>query len=243
MTAQTVREHGLDSDHDLWIVSLDLLSVNGAVQHAVHPDRMGWDAVGYYQAAEMLALNTPRALLMTATPHRGKEWLFRALLHLVDPEVFPTVESHREPSRNVKPGRVQFLRRMKENLVDFDGTMAKLIKGRHAENQPVRLSPVEAEFYIEALDMVERYCPAIAVPLGRWSTASARRRRCTRSRRRLSVGVTAWARRCPQPPQSRLTLEATTPQPPMRPASCTKAPSRPRPRSARSTRRSPGSGC
>ena len=81
----------------------------------------------------------------------------------------------------------------------------------------MRLSPVEAEFYTEALDMVERYFPAIAVPLGRWSTASARRRRCTRSRRRSSVGGTAWARRCPQPPQSRLTLEATTPQPPMRP--------------------------
>jgi superfamily II DNA or RNA helicase len=47
---------------------------------------MGWDAVvfdeahrltpaavSYYQAGQMLALNTPRALLMTATPHRGTE--------------------------------------------------------------------------------------------------------------------------------------------------------------------------
>ncbi len=63
ITAQTVREHGLDSGHDLWVVSLDLLSVNGAVQDAVPPHRMGWDAVvfdeahrltptaaGYYQA-------------------------------------------------------------------------------------------------------------------------------------------------------------------------------------------------
>jgi len=179
ITAQTVREHGLESGHDLWIVSLDLLSVNAAVQDAVHPDRMGWDAVvfdeahrltptaaGYYQAGEMLALNTPRALLMTATPHRGKEWLFRALLHLVDPDVFPAVESNKEPSRNVKPGRVHFLRRMKEDLVDFDGT-TKLFKGRHAENQPVPLSHVEAEFYAEALDLVERYFPGTAVPLGK----------------------------------------------------------------------------
>jgi len=102
ITAQTLREHGLESGHDLWVVSLDLLSVNPAVQDAVHPDRMGWDAVvfdeahrltptavSYYQAAQMLALNVPRALMMTATPHRGKEWLFRALLHLVDPDVFP----------------------------------------------------------------------------------------------------------------------------------------------------------
>jgi superfamily II DNA or RNA helicase len=179
ITAQTVREHGLESDHDLWIVSLDLLSVNGLVQDAVHPDRMGWDAVvfdeahrltptavGYYQAGEMLALNTPRTLLMTATPHRGKEWLFRALLHLVDPEVYPPVESNKEPSRSVKPGRVHFLRRMKEDLVDFDG-VTKLFKGRHAENHSVALSPVEAEFYYEALDLVDRYFPAIAVPLGK----------------------------------------------------------------------------
>lgn len=207
ITAQTVREHGLDTGHDLWVVSLDLLSVNGAVQDAVHPDRMGWDAVvfdeahrltptavGYYQAGQMLALNTPRALLMTATPHRGKEWLFRALLHLVDPEVYPPVESNKEPSRNVKPGRVHFLRRMKEDLVDFDG-VTKLFKGRHAANEAVPLSPVEAEFYAEALDLVDRYFPAIAVPLAKmvygkraasslWSLAE------TLKRRRDGMGTT-----------------------------------------------------
>ncbi|SDY49791.1 Superfamily II DNA or RNA helicase, SNF2 family [Geodermatophilus africanus] len=206
ITAQTVREHGLESGHDLWIVSLDLLSVNGAVQDAVHPDRMGWDAVvfdeahrltptavGYYQAGEMLALNTPRALLMTATPHRGKEWLFRALLHLVDPEVFPAVENNKEPSRQVKPGRVHFLRRMKEDLVDFDGT-TKLFKGRRAENQPVRLSSVEAEFYFEALDLVDRYFPAVAVPLakmvyGKRAASSLHALAETLKRRREGMGT------------------------------------------------------
>ena len=179
ITAQTVREHGLESGHDLWIVSLDLLSVNPSVQDAVHPDRMGWDAVvfdeahrltptavSYYQAGQMLALNTPRALMMTATPHRGKEWLFRALLHLVDPDVYPPAESNKEPSRSVRPGRVHFLRRMKEDLVDFDG-VTKLFKGRHAENRSVPLTPIEADFYAGALDLVDRYFPAIAVPLGR----------------------------------------------------------------------------
>lgn len=179
ITAQTVREHGLESGHDLWIVSLDLLSVNPAVQDAVHPDRMGWDAVvfdeahrltptavSYYQAGRMLALNTPRALLMTATPHRGKEWLFRALLHLVDPDVYPPAESNKEPSRNIKPGRIHFLRRMKEDLVGFDG-VTKLFKGRHAENHSVPLTPIEAMFYADALDLVDRYFPATAVPLGR----------------------------------------------------------------------------
>ncbi len=134
ITAQTVREHALETDHDLWIVSLDLAAVNPAVQAAIHPDRAGWDVVvfdeahrltptaaSYYQAGELLALNTPRALMMTATPHRGKEWLFRALLHLVDPDVYPPVISNEEPAHAVKPGRVHFLRRMKEDLVDLDG--------------------------------------------------------------------------------------------------------------------------
>lgn len=179
ITAQTVREHALETDHDLWIVSLDLAAVNPTVQAALHPDRAGWDAVvfdeahrltptavSYYQAGQLLAVNTPRALLMTATPHRGKEWLFRALLHLVDPDVYPPVTAGEEPTHAAKPGRVHFLRRMKEDLVDFDG-VTKLFKGRHAANEPVRLNPTEADFYAEALALVDRFFPVNAVPLGR----------------------------------------------------------------------------
>jgi superfamily II DNA or RNA helicase len=179
ITAQTVREHAVETDHDLWIVSLDLVAVNPAVQAAIHPDRAGWDVVvfdeahrltptaaSYYQAGELLALNTPRAVMMTATPHRGKEWLFRALLHLVDPDVYPPVTPNEELAHAVKPGRVHFLRRMKEDLVDFDG-VTKLFKGRRATNEPVPLNSTEADFYDQALDLVDRFFPASAVPLGR----------------------------------------------------------------------------
>ncbi len=128
ITAHTVREGALDTDHDLWVISLDLAAVNPAVQAAIHPDLAGWDAVvfdeahrltptaaSYYRVGELLASNTPRALFMTATPHRGKEWLFRALLHLVDPEVYPPVEAGgREgaarsvPAGTARPGRIHF---------------------------------------------------------------------------------------------------------------------------------------
>ena len=47
---QTVREDALATDHDLWIVSLDLAAVNPAVQEAIHPDRAGWDAVVFDEA-------------------------------------------------------------------------------------------------------------------------------------------------------------------------------------------------
>ena len=102
----------------------------------------------------------------TATPHRGKEWLFRALLHLVDPDVYPPVAANEEPAHAAKPGRVHFLRRMKEDLVDFDG-VTRLFKGRRAANETVPLNPTEGDFYAQALDLVDRFFPANAVPLGR----------------------------------------------------------------------------
>ena len=179
ITAHTVREHALGTDHDLWIVSLDLAAVNPAVQAAIHPDRAAWDVVvfdeahrltptatSYYQVGELLTLNTPRVLMMTATPHRGKEWLFRALLHLVDPDVFPPVAPNEQYVHAAKPGRIHFLRRMKEDLVNFDG-VTKLFKGRQAANERVPLNPLEAEFYADALDLVDRYFPVNAIPLAR----------------------------------------------------------------------------
>jgi len=125
ITAGTVREGALALDQDLWVTSMDLASVNPMVQEAIRPDRAGWDVVvvdeahrmtlsaeNYYQLGILMS-KAPRVLLMTATPHRGKETLFRGLLHLVDPDVFPAVRDGDDLSRQLKPGSVHFLRRMK----------------------------------------------------------------------------------------------------------------------------------
>jgi SNF2 family DNA or RNA helicase len=87
ITAATVREGALAVDHDLWVTSLDLASVNAMVQEAIRPDRAGWDVVvideahrmtpsaqAYYQVGRLMS-RTPRVVLMAATPHRGKEAL------------------------------------------------------------------------------------------------------------------------------------------------------------------------
>lgn len=63
------------------MVSLELAAVNMAVQDAIRPDKAAWDlvvfdeahrltptAAGFHQVGRLLAKNTPRALLMTATP-------------------------------------------------------------------------------------------------------------------------------------------------------------------------------
>ena len=71
---------------------------------------------------------------MTATPHRGNERLFRSLMHLVDPEVFPEPsDADGESSYRLRPGPLHFLRRMKEEIVDLDGA-TKLFKPREARN-------------------------------------------------------------------------------------------------------------
>lgn len=176
--ASTVQEGALGVAHDLWIVSLDLAAVNPAVQEAIRPDLAGWDVIvfdeahrltptapAYYRVGELLCQHTPRALLMTATPHRGKEWLFRALMHLVDPDVFPPAESSDDSSR-LKPGSIHFLRRMKEDLRDYDD-VTPLFKGRRAHNVPVSLNATEAAYYRQALDLVDRYFPPQAMSLAK----------------------------------------------------------------------------
>jgi superfamily II DNA or RNA helicase len=179
LTANTVREEAVGA-HDLWVVSLELAAVNPAVQDAIRPDRAGWDlvvfdeahrltptAVSFHQVGRLLAKNTPRALLMTATPHRGKEWLFRHLLHLVDPAIYP--DPGADPNVTLpplRPGPTHFLRRMKEDLVDYDGK-TRLFKGRTAQNFRVPLSTVEFGYYQAALDMVDQYFPPTAQPLAR----------------------------------------------------------------------------
>ena len=181
ITADTVREHALDVDHDLWVVSLELAAVNGAVQEAIRPDRAGWDVVVFDEAHRLtptaqtfhrvgrLLGGAPRALLMTATPHRGKEWLFRHLLHLVDPDIYPDPGDdpavEQELSR-LRPGSIHFLRRMKEDLVDYDG-VTPLFKGRRATNHRIPLALAEYGIYQRALELVDSFFQAAAQPLAR----------------------------------------------------------------------------
>jgi len=180
ITADTIREGALATPHDVWVTSLELSAVNQAVREGIRPDRAGWDAVvfdeahrltptavEFHRVGRMVSRDTPRALFMTATPHRGNEWLFRSLMYLVDPAVFPEVEriDAEQPEHVLKPGPLHFLRRMKEELVDYDGR-SPLFKPRHARNVNVALNVDEQTFYNEALDLVAQYFPRTAAALG-----------------------------------------------------------------------------
>ncbi|MGI6797713.1 helicase-related protein [Gordonia sihwensis] len=206
LTADTIAQGALETS-DLWVVSLELAAVNPAVQEAIRPDHAGWDLVvfdeahrltpsasSFHHVGRLLAHNTPRALLMTATPHRGSEWLFRHLLHLVDPAIYPDPGMDRKVDLpTLRPGPTHFLRRMKEDLVDYDGK-TKLFKGRTAENRRIPLSETEYGYYTEALDMVDQYFPPIAQQLarmvyGKRAASSLHALAETLRRRMVSMGV------------------------------------------------------
>ena len=180
--SSTVRERALEPNlevgHKFWVVSLELAATNPAVQDAIRPERAGWDlvimdeahrltpsAAQYFTLGRVLH-TAPSFLAMTATPHRGNEEYFRALMHLVDPDVFPDLAGTLTNDDALKPGSLHLLRRMKEELYGYDGQQ-RLFHERHAENLHVSMRPSEQIIYNEALSHVDAFLPDDARTLGR----------------------------------------------------------------------------
>lgn len=164
----------LRPDRDLWLVSVDLLARNQQVQRkAIFAGEAAWDLVVFdeahrltptaqvaFPAALALAGLCTHLLLLTATPHRGSEYLFRALLHLLDPAVYPWQEGDRAlldgRAPRLRPARIHFLRRMKEQLKDHDN-VTPLFPPRQAHNVATPLSATEQELYDAALEYCDRF--------------------------------------------------------------------------------------
>jgi hypothetical protein len=101
---------------------------------------------------------------------RNRHRVFRHLLRLVGRAIYPDPGNDPHVALSaLRPGPVHFLRRMKEDLVDYDGK-TRLFKGRTAHNHSVALPQVEYAYYQAALDMVEQFFPPAAQPLARMST-------------------------------------------------------------------------
>lgn len=95
-----------------------------------------------YVAAERLGAATRHLLLMTATPHNGKEAEFQLFLALLDSDRF--YGKFRDGVHKVDPS--DLMRRMvKEELVKFDGT--PLFPERRAYTVNYALSGLEADLY------------------------------------------------------------------------------------------------
>jgi len=102
-----------------------------------------------YRLGQMLSTLTRHFLLLTATPHNGKEEDFQLFMALLDGDRFEG--RFRDGVHTVDVS--DLMRRMvKENLLKFDGT--PLFPERIAYTVPYRLSDAEAKLYAEVTSYV-----------------------------------------------------------------------------------------
>ena len=147
----------LDPRVEIWLASLDLFTYNPDVHRKAAGAHSSWSlavfdeahrltpTAQYLRSARDLSDKSHHLLLLTATPHRGKEHYFRALCNLLDGTLYPWSEDGDDYAKPLRPSRLSFLRRMKEDLKNHDGS--PLFPQRFAETVPVRMSPAEYRAY------------------------------------------------------------------------------------------------
>jgi hypothetical protein len=76
-----------------------------------------------YKAAQVLAKQSEHLLLLTATPHRGRQDTFTRLLQLLDEDIFATNDLASERVRELGQNGLNkfFIRRLKEDMKDWNG--------------------------------------------------------------------------------------------------------------------------
>ncbi len=102
-----------------------------------------------YRLGQYLSTLTRHLLLMTATPHNGKEADFQLFMALLDGDRF---EGHFRDGVHVADVSDMMRRMVKEKLLKFDGT--RLFPERIAYTVPYKLSPAEARLYKEVTEYV-----------------------------------------------------------------------------------------
>jgi SNF2 family DNA or RNA helicase len=154
---------------NLVIARLDKLSRNEDVQLKLQAPDCRWDLIvcdeahkmaatffggeikytKRYRLGQLLSTLTRHFLLMTATPHNGKEEDFQLFMALLDGDRFEGRFRDGVHAADVS----DLMRRMvKENLLKFDGT--PLFPERIAHTVPYKLSDAEAHLYSEVTKYV-----------------------------------------------------------------------------------------
>jgi superfamily II DNA or RNA helicase len=192
--------------HDSVIVSRDFLK-RGDVIDAFEAADKDWDlaiideAHGYtlqidgrglinkrserYKAAEKVAVKAHRLLLMTATPHSGRDESLWGLLRLLDFDAYGDRCPKHGPTRNPS----QYRKVAKEQMVDMAGN--KLFKPRHPHTVGYELTGAELELYDAVTNFVSKELAQIR---GDSTAASTAGFALTTMQRRLASSVRAIKR-------------------------------------------------
>ena len=166
---ETARTGNWFLETNLVIARLDKLSRNEDVQQKLQAPDCRWDLVvcdeahkmsatvfgtetkytKRYRLGQLLSTLTRHFLLMTATPHNGKETDFQLFMALLDGDRF---EGRFRDGVHVVEVSDLMRRMVKESLLKFDGT--PLFPERIAYTVPYRLSEAEAQLYKAVTDYV-----------------------------------------------------------------------------------------
>ena len=155
-----------DLQEKLRVTDWDLIIVDEA--HKMSASFFGGEVkfTKRYRLGQLLSQRTRNFLLMTATPHNGKEEDFQLFLALIDGDRFEG--RFRDGVHTVEVSDIM-RRLLKEQLVKFDGR--PLFPERIAETVPYTLSPAEENLYVEVTNYVrEQFNRADNLESGRRGT-------------------------------------------------------------------------
>lgn len=134
-----------------------------------------------YQLGEAILRKADHCLLLTATPHKGDTENFRHLMKLIDEDVFSSKSINESIQEKANPF---IIRRLKENLHNFDGT--PIFPQRTSKTIQFQLTDEELALYDAVTEYVRHYFNR-AINNGSQSTAFA----MMLLQRRLSSSVEA----------------------------------------------------